>query len=478
MVYRALADFLEALADGGQLARVAAEVDPRRELAEIARRSARAAGPALLFDRVRGCPLPIVANLLATEDRACRALGIGSLAELAERTESLVRQGGAQGWLERLKLAPEQPVSERYRAKSVRSAPCQQIVRRGRDIDLAPLAALQSWEAESQGSMTAVHLVTSDAVGTRRLTPCRLQYVDSTRLAIVDDGLGDWTRLAQAAQVCGEKLYLAMFLGGDPAYSIAAAVPGSEMLDAYALLGLVRGAVVETVKCKTSALEVPADVDIVLEGIFDPAADPARVTVSGVASPYYRPAIEAPVIQIETLTQRSSCLLPVRLDSEAEIAVLRKAVERMLLPLVRAAIPELIDYALPIWGGGDRFAFLAIRKTIALQARRAASALWGLPAFQSTKFVVLVDEDVDVQDFAQVWSRVGANVDPARDTFVRPGPAAPADHAFAVPQVGCQMGIDATGKLPGEVASNWPAALTVSQEIRDLVDRRWKEYGL
>jgi hypothetical protein len=107
-------------------------------------------------------------------------------------------------------------------------------------------------------------------------------------------------------------------------------------------------------------------------------------------------------------------LLPVRLDSEAEIAVLGKAVERMLLPLVRAAIPELIDYALPVWGGGDRFAFLAIRKTIPLQARRAASALWGLPAFQSTKFVVLVDEDVDVQDFAQVWSRVGANVDPGR----------------------------------------------------------------
>ncbi len=368
-------------------------------------------------------------------------------------------------------------MSERFRAKSVRSAPCQQIVRRGRDIDLAALAVLQIAEAQSHRSITAAHLVTSDAVGMRRLTPCRLQLVDSTRLAIVDDGPGDWTRLMLAARARGEKLAVAVFLGGDPAYSIAAAVPGTEMLDAYALLGLVRGAAVETVKCKTSGLELPADADIVLEGVVDPAVDSVGVTVGGVASPYYRVAL-APVVQIEVLTQRSSCVLPVRLDSEAEIAVLRKAAERMLLPLVRAAIPELIDYALPAWGGGDRFALLAIRKTIPLQGRRAASALWGMPAFQSIKFVVLVDEDVDVQDYAQVWARVGANVDPQRDTFLRPGPASPADHAFAVPLVGCQLGIDATAKLPGEVSTNWPAGLAVSQEIRDLVDRRWKEYGL
>ncbi len=478
MPHRALADFLEALADSGLLARVAAEVDPRRELPEIARRSAKTGGPALLFDRVRGCSLPIVANLLATEERACRALGIGSLNELAERTEALLRQTGAQGWLERLKMAPEQSVSERFRARPVRSAPCQQIVRRGRDIDLAPLAAVQSWEGESHSSIAAAHLVTSDAVGTRRITPCRLQIVDSTRLAIVDDGPGDWTRLVQAARAGGEPLNLAIFLGGDPAYSIAAAVPGSESLDAYALLGLVRGAAVETVKCKTGPLDVPADADIVLEGALDLSADRVRVTVSGAAGPYFRPSVEAPVVQIETLTQRSSPLLPVRLDTEAEAAVLRKAVERLLLPLVRAAIPEMVDYALPVWGGGDRFAFLAIRKTIPLQARRAASALWGLPAFQSTKFVVIVDEDVDVQDSAQVWSRVGANVDPSRDTFVRSGPTSHVDHAFVVPQVGCQMGIDATAKLPGEVSANWPAELKVPQEIGDLVDRRWKEYGL
>jgi 4-hydroxy-3-polyprenylbenzoate decarboxylase len=478
MAYRALADFLEALADRQLLVRVGAEVDPQLELAEIARRSAQTGGPALLFDRVRGCSLPIVANLLATAERACLALSLNRLDELSERTAEVMRQSGPQGWLERLTRTPEQSPGERLRARPVRTAGCQQIVRLGRDIDLGTLAVLQAWPDETGRWLTGAQLVVGDASGSQQLAPCRLQLVDRTRLAVVDDGTGESTRLIQAAQSRGERLSAAVVLGGDPAHAIAAAVPNREALDASALVGLLRGAALETVKCRTHALEVPADADLVLEGTFDPAIAPVVVTVGSLGQPYYRPPLEAPIVEIEALTQRSSPLLNALIGSEAELAVMRKAIERILLPLVRGAIPELVEFALPSWGGGDRFALLAIRKTVPLGARRAASALWGLAALESVKFVVIVDEDVDVHDSGQVWARLGANVDPGRDTFVREGPAAPADHSFSVPLVGRQMGIDATRKLPGEVPAVWPGQLTAGREVCDLVERRWKEYGL
>ncbi len=183
------------------------------ELAEIARRQARAGGPALLFDRVAGCGLPIVANLLASETRAARLLGLDSLGQLTERAESLVRHAAPQGWLDRLKGAPEPAAAQRFRAKTVRSAACQQIVRRGRDIDLAQLAALQLGQAESHRSITGALLVQSDPLGTRRLTPCRLLLLEPTRLAVIDDGPGDWTRQVDAAHP-GREAERGVFSGG------------------------------------------------------------------------------------------------------------------------------------------------------------------------------------------------------------------------------------------------------------------------
>ena len=498
---RSLSDFLETLAGDRQLVRIGAEVDPGEELAEIVRHAAETGAPALLFDRVRGSKLPRVANLLATPARACRALGIGRLEELALRTESLLRQGTAQGWLERLRSAPDTS-AERLRAKVVRSGAVQQIVRLGRDIDLASLALVRSWPDETGPSITGALVVAIDSAGVRRLSPARLVLIDPARLngspldteasrpagpqlAIVDDGAGDFTRLWQAARAAGERLPVAAILGGDPAWRVAAATPLAATLsggglDAYEWLAAVCGATLEVVKCRTQALEVPAEADLVLEGYLDPAAATLPVTLAATAGAYYRAPVAAPVFQVEAITERSGCLLPVVIAGPdlGEPAVLRKASERLLLPLVKAAIGELIDYSLPGGGGDDRFAFLALRKTIPLGARRAASALWGVAALASVKFVVVVDEEVDVHDAAEVWRRVGANVDPGRDCFLRDGPAAPADHAFDIPTIGRQMGIDATRKLPGERPSASPAPLAVTREVAELVQRRWQEYGI
>ena len=223
------------------------------------------------------------------------------------------------------------------------------------------------------------------------------------------------------------------------------------------------------VKCRTHSLEVPAEADLVIEGFVDPSASVA-VTAADNAGPYYRRAVEAPLLAVETITERSGCLLPIVVGGArtGESAVIAKAAERLMLPVVQAAIAELVDYSLP--GGDERFAFLAIRKTVPLGARRAASAFWGVPAVAAAKFVVVVDAEVDVHDAAEVWRRVGANVDPSRDLFVRQGPAAAADHAFDVPLVGHQIGIDATRKLPGERTVASPNLLAAAREVAEMVE--------
>ncbi|HEX4145265.1 MAG TPA: UbiD family decarboxylase domain-containing protein [Pirellulales bacterium] len=498
---RNLSDFLETLAGERELVRVGSEVDPGEELAEIVRRAAETGAPALLFDRVTGSKMPRVANLLATPARACRALGVGRLDELALRTESLLRQSTTQGWLDRLRSAPDIS-AERLRPKAVRSGAVQQIVRLPRDIDLATLALVRSWSNETGPSITGALVVATDSAGTRRLSPARLVPVDprppgdsrhegesfrpaGPQLAIVDDGVGDWTRLWQSARAAGERLPVAAILGGDPAWRVAAATPlaatqSGAGLDAYEWLAAVSGAALEVVRCRTQPLEVPAEADIVIEGYLDPAAATVPITLAATTGPYLRAPVDAPLLEVEAITERSGCLLPVVVAGTefGESAVLRKASERLLLPLVKAAIAELVDYSLPGGGGDDRFAFVAIRKSIPLGARRAASALWGVAALAVVKIVVVVDEDVDVHDPAEVWRRVGASVDPGRDVFMRDGPAAAADHSFDVPVVGRQMGIDATRKLPGERPSAGPAALSATREVAELVERRWQEYGI
>ncbi len=353
-----------------------------------------------------------------------------------------------------------------------------------------------SWAAQpvagptKQGpSITAALSVASDPAGVRRVFPVRLVLVEksagpATQLAVVDDGGGDWTRLWQAAHAhAGERLPVAIILGGNPAWRVAAASSGAGAgMDAYEWMATIAGAPLDVVKCRTQPLEVPADADIVLEGFIDPAGS-VTVTLAAADGPYYRVPVDAPLFHVEAVTERSGCVLPVVVVvggvAGGESAVLRKASERLLLPLVKAAIAELVDYSLPGGGGDDRFAFLSIRKTIPLGARRAASALWGVAALAAVKFVVVVvDPDVDVHDPAEVWRRVGANVDPGRDVFMRDGPAAPADHAFDVPAVGRQMGIDATRKLPGERALASPELLMPNREVAEMVERRWQEYGI
>jgi 4-hydroxy-3-polyprenylbenzoate decarboxylase len=185
-------------------------------------------------------------------------------------------------------------------------------------------------------------------------------------------------------------------------------------------------------------------------------------------------------MEVAAITQRTNPVLPTIIPATdgGEVAVLRRARERLLWPIVKGAIPELVDYALPGWGGGERFAVLAVGKTYPRQARKVASAVWGLAALEFTKFVVVVDEHIDVHDAQSVLAAIGANVHPGRDVFFHEGPGHAFDHASPTPRLGHHLGIDATRKLPGEHDRPWPTELAPSREIVELVTRRWREYGI
>ena len=481
MAIRSLADFLEALAGQNQLVHVKAEVDPAGEIAEITRRVSRAGGPAILFERVRGQSVALVTNLLGTEARLCRALGIDSVQELGQRLDSLFAQNTPQSWFDRLRASGEPSALEKFRPRAVRSAACQQVVRLGRDVDLAALPLVQNWPGETGRSITAAQVISADVAARERsvrLAP--LQMLDARRLAILDDGQGNFARHWSGFQARGEKMPLAVVLGCDPVHVLAASLPVPPEIDGLVLAGVLRGSPVDVVKCRTHALEVPAEADVVLEGFVDPLAERATVTGGGSPTGYQREPRAALVFEVAAITQRTNPVFPAIIDtaSGGELALFRKVKERLLLPLVKGAIPELVDYALPGWGGDECWTIVSLRKTYAGQARRAASAVWGLGPLECSKFVIVVDESVDPHDRERVLAAIGANVHPGRDVFFHEGPGHAFDHARPDDGLGHAMGIDATAKLPGEHDRPWPAELIPAADVVALVTSRWAEYGL
>jgi 4-hydroxy-3-polyprenylbenzoate decarboxylase len=481
MSYNSLADFLEELAAQGELARVSAEVDPALEIAEITRRVARACGPALLFDRVRGQSTAVVTNLLGTEGRACRALGLESLNDITQRTEALIHEHTPQNWFERLKMTGDEAGAHKFRAKTLKNGACQQVVRLGRDVDLDGLPLLTQWPGESGRAITAGRLITQDRGSeVRGVTICTLQALDANRLAILDDGHSAFARHWGHHLAGREKMLAAVVLGGDPAGMIAASIELPDEVDAYHMVGLLRGRGAELVQCRTHTLEVPTDADFVFEGYLDPDSVPAVVESAGVGGSHYRVARPAAVLQVTAITHRSHPIFPAWIDGGpgGETGVLFEARQRMLLPALRAAAPDVVDLHLPAYGGPHRFAFLSLRKRYPFHARQIASAVWGSAALKFTKFLVLVDAHVNVHDVPRVLAEMGANVAPERDVFFHDGPAHGSDHANGFAPLGRHLAIDATAKIAGEQPGNWPAPLEAGEEIRQWVDGRWAEYQL
>jgi 4-hydroxy-3-polyprenylbenzoate decarboxylase len=475
MSNRSLADFLEQLGQAGELIRIDAEVDPRLEVAEITRRAGAADGPALLFGSPRGCDMPVVTNLLGSVARIERALG-ASLAEITERLSLAVAPAEPENWLDRLKAGAHESAIRRFLPRSVKTGPCQQVIRLGGDVDLRQLPALQCVPLEPGPTITAAQLWMLDPHSSRTVVGrYDLAVLDGLRLAPFFGPCDEPARLLAGAR---EPVPVAAVLGGDPLGLLAAAAPLPPGFDAAALAGLLGERPVEVVRCRAIPLEIPAEADIVIEGYFDPAEPPVQVGPWASMAGHYAPARRTPVIRVTAITHRANPVFPAIVAGlpPNESCHIAHALRRVLLPVVRLAIPELVNYDLPMFGGVRRWTVVALRKSYAGQARKVAHAVWGYDPLAFTRTLVLVDEGVDVTDPQAVLRAISDHVDPRQDVILGQGPADPWDVDPSIDGCATRVALDATRKLSGEAVPR--VSLEADPAVRELVAQRWLEYGL
>jgi 4-hydroxy-3-polyprenylbenzoate decarboxylase len=472
-----LREWIALLEREGELHRVTAEVDPDLEVTEITDRLVKSGGPALLFERPKGSTHPLLINQFGTERRMCLAFGVGSLDDVGARVEDVLEMQPPQGLVEKVKGLKKLKSIADSLPKSVSRGLCQEVVLTGDDVDLDLLPIQRCWPLDPAPFITLPAVITKDPkTGTRNVGMYRLQKIDrrSTFMhwQLHKDGRMDYL-------ASDSRLEVAVALGLDPITAYSASAPLPKHVDELMLAGFLRGEPVELVHGKTVDLEVPAHAEIVLEGYVE-QGDVGLEGPFGDHTGYYTAPEEFPVFHVTAMTTRRDAIYPsiVVGPPPAEDAWLGKATERIFLPAVRMTVPEIVDYDLPVAGAFHNCVIVSIRKAFPGHAHKVMHAIWGLGMLSLSKCVVVVDADVDVHDYEQVFFHVCANVDPKRDVVLTEGPLDHLDHSPTLQFFGGKLGIDATAKTPAEGAREWPTPIIMSDEIKALVDRRWQEYAI
>lgn len=482
MPYDSLAEFLEALEPTGEVVRIKTEVDPILEIAEITDRISKVQGPALLFENVKGSRFPLAINVLGSEARMCRALGVKHLDEMAVRIAGLIKPPVPGSFLDKIKLVPMLAQLGNIPPKIVSSGRCQDVVLTGDQIDLTQLPIIQCWPQDAGRFITFGQVFTRNPeTGDRNVGMYRQQLMNRNTTAMHWHPHHDGCQHFLMHQRMGTKMPLAISLGGDPIYPYMATAPLPPATDECLFGGFLRGKPVELVQCKTIDLQVPASADFVIEGWLDPKEPLVTEGPFGDHTGFYSLADQFPLFHVTAITHRSNPIYPTTIVGKPpqEDCWMGKATERLFLPLIRMFIPEVVDYDLPWFGVFHNFAFVAIRKRYAQQARKVMSAIWGLGQMMFSKIIVVVDEHVNVHNHDEVWFHVGANVHPGRDVVFNQGPTDLLDHAAPVCCVGHKMGIDATRKFPDEGhPREWPDEMLMTPDVIDRVSKRWAEYGI
>jgi 4-hydroxy-3-polyprenylbenzoate decarboxylase len=484
---RDLRQFLQFLESRGQLRRISAPVSRDLEIAEISNRMLMAGGPALLFESVQGSSMPVVVNLLGTTDRVCWAMGMESTRELEVLGEKLGKLQSPKP-PKQLSQAIEfgKILWDVIKAKprgTLGKAPCQEEIYTGEAVDLDRLPLIRPWSKDAGYIITLGLVITKDPEnGIPNVSVYRLQQQSKNTMTVQWLSIRGGARHLRKAQAMGQKLEIAIALGVDPLLIMAAATPIPIDLSEWLFAGLYGGEGVQLVKCHTLDLEVPAHAEIILEGTIDPQEFGSDGPFGDHMGYYGQVNDRAPLIRFHCLTQRHNPIYLTTFSGRPpkEEAMIAIALNRIYTPILRQQFPEIRDFFLPMEALSYKMAILAIQKSYPGQARRAALAFWSaLPQFTYTKFVVVVDSDINIRDPRAVIWAICSRVDPSRDVFIIPDtPFDSLDFACARPGLGSRMGIDATIKIPPESDQVWGEALAPDPAIQALCDRRWAEYGL
>lgn len=478
MAYQGLGDFISALERAGELKRIAKPVSAELEITEITDRVSKAGGPALLFEKVEGHSAPLLINAFGSNKRMAMALGVEDIEEIAREIEELIQMPLPTGIIDKLKMIPKVARFAKYPPKTVSSGPCQEVVVDSPSLSFLPI--LKCWPQDGGRFITLPMVFTKSlSTGRRNCGMYRMHVYDERTTGMHWHIHHDGARHFREYQEAGQRMEVAVSLGGDPAITYAATAPMPADVDEMLFAGFLRKQPVEMVKCKTVDLMVPSDAEIVLEGYVDPTEERIEGPF-GDHTGYYSLADNYPVFHIQCITHRKNPVYPATIVGKPpmEDCFMGKATERIFLPLIKTQIPELVDMNLPLFGVFHNYAFVSIDKRYPYQAKKVMHCIWGLGQMMFTKIIVVVDKEVNVQDVEEVLWRIGNNVDPRRDVTIVDGPVDVLDHASPLPRAGSKIGIDATKKRADEGHTReWPDEIVMSPEIKDLVDRRWREYG-
>jgi 4-hydroxy-3-polyprenylbenzoate decarboxylase len=475
-----LREFVARLETLGRLRRVDVPVSWDLEITEIVDRVSKASGEAnvaLLFGRVEGAGMPVLVNAFGSEQRIALALGVDRLDELGERVAKLLDARMPGSFRERLRKLGTLIDVARAAPRRVDTAPCQEVVETAAP-SLAELPILRCWPGDGGRYITLPAVFTRDPVtGGRNVGMYRLQVFDDRTLGM------HWQTHKGGAEHehrATSRMPVAIALGGDPALIYAASAPLPPGIDEVVFAGWIRGGGIDLVRCRTNDLEVPAQAEIVLEGWVDPRERRLEGPF-GDHTGYYSLAREYPVFHLTAVTRRARPIYPTTIVGRPpqEDYWLGKATERLFLPIMRLMLPEIVDVNMPAEGVFHNLVIVSIRKRYPGQARKVMHALWGMGLMMLAKTIVVVSEHVNVHDLSEVAWRATGNIDPRRDLVVIEGPMDDLDHAALRHRFGGKLGVDATEKGPlDDVVQAWPDEIRMTEEVRERVTRRWKDYGL
>lgn len=488
MKYRDLRDFIAQLEKLGELKRVHAAVSPNLEMTEICDRVLRTGGPAILFEHATGFDMPVLGNLFGTSHRVAMAMGADSIAELREVGEllaSLKEPEPPQGMRDALdKMALLKSALWDMRPKILSAAPCHETVLEGADVDLSRLPVQTCWPGDAGPLITWGLTITRGPLKPRQNLGIYRQQVIAPNKVIMRwlahrGGALDYRDHCERHP--GQAFPVAVALGADPATILGAVTPVPDNLSEYQFAGLLRGSRTELTKCIGSDLQVPATAEIVLEGHLMPG-ETALEGPFGDHTGYYNEQESFPVLTVERITMRRQAIYHSTYTGKPpdEPAILGLALNEVFVPLLKRQFPEIVDFYLPPEGCSYRMAVVSMRKQFPGHPKRVMFGVWSfLRQFMYTKFIIVVDDDIDVRDWKEVIWAMSTRVDPMRDSLlVENTPIDYLDFASPVSGLGSKMAIDATNKWPGETDRNWGKPIAMDDAVRTKIDLIWKELGL
>jgi len=508
MAFLSFRDFLETLEQSGELRRISQPVATELEITEIANREMKkpGGGQALLFEQPtingQASPFPLAINTLGSHRRMALSLGLGSVDEAAAELGSLIKARPPTSFREAIKLLGTALDLRHAKPKSLKSGPCKDVIHKfdapptrtqpwpdAPDINSPPgaphsefappptllnLPIQKCWPLDGGRFITLPCVVTRDPdTGGRNLGMYRIQIYDSQTTGMHWQLQKVAARHGRRYYETGQRMPVAIFLGGDPIFTFCATAPLPDGLDEFLLAGYLRKKSVELVKCETNDLEVPAGADFVIEGFIDPK-EPLRMEGPfGDHTGYYSLPDPYPVFHVTAITHRKDAVYPATIVGipPMEDFYLGGASVKLFLPILKMNFPEIVDIALPAEGVFHNLVFVSIKKTYPMQAFKIMHGLWGMGQMMFTKYIVVVDARVNVHNTSDVLFHLCANTDPQRDAIFTRGPADVLDHATTEFASGTKLGIDATHKLPGEGHKRgWPPLIQMDPEVQKKMD--------